>query len=50
MKHKVKLGDDKKVDVLGKGSVAIHVYGDGIKLLHGVQYVPTIEHNLLSVV
>ncbi|XP_039118662.1 uncharacterized protein LOC120254665 [Dioscorea cayenensis subsp. rotundata] len=49
LRHKVRLGDDKEVDVLGKGSVAIQVCGGETKLIHGVQFVPSLAHNLLSV-
>lgn len=48
IKHKVRLGDDKEVDVLGRGSVLIQVHGVR-KLIHGVQFVPSLAHNLLSV-
>lgn len=33
----------------GKGSVAVKVSGDEIKLIHRVQHVPYLAHNLLSV-
>lgn len=48
MRQKVRLGDDKEVDVLSKGSVLMNVHGE-MKLIHGVQFVPSLAHNLLSV-
>lgn len=47
VRHKVRLSDDKEVDVLGKGSVVIQVNG-GMKLIHEVQFVPSLAYNLLS--
>lgn len=47
--HKVRLGDNKELEVLGKGSVAVQVQGDQRKLIHGVKYVSNLAHNLLSV-
>lgn len=49
MHYKVWLGGDKELDVCGRGSVAVNVQGEGIKLIHGVIYVPKLAHNLLSV-
>lgn len=44
----VRLGDDKEISVMGEGTIAISS-GDGIlKLLHNVQYVLGLVHNLLS--
>lgn len=40
LKCKVKLRDNKEVNVLGKGSA---------RLIYGVQFVPSLAHNLLSV-
>lgn len=48
VKQKVRLGDDKEVDVLGRDSVAVLVHG-GVKLSHGIQFVPSLAHNLLGV-
>lgn len=48
MKHKVSLRDDKELEVLGKGSMVVNVQGEGVKLIHGVKYVPKLTHNLLS--
>ncbi|KAL3512752.1 hypothetical protein ACH5RR_025469 [Cinchona calisaya] len=47
-KIKVRLGDDKQVQVEGKGSVAIN-NGNRIKYLHNVFFVPSLSQNLLSV-
>lgn len=46
LKHKVRLGDDKEVDVLGRGLVLINDHGK-MKLIHGVQFMPSLAHNLL---
>ena len=46
---KVKLGDDKEIRVEGEGTMAISTSPNIVKLLHNVQYVPILEHNLLSV-
>ena len=48
-KLKVKLGDDKEIQVEGEGTVAISNSPDKVKLLHNVQYVPSLAHNLISV-
>lgn len=48
VKHKVRVCDDKEVEVLGKGFVAIHVHG-GVKLINRAQFVLSLAHNLLSV-
>lgn len=47
LRHKVILGKNKEVDVLGKGSIAINVGGGVIKLIYGVQFVLSWAHNLL---
>lgn len=47
-KLKVRLRDDKEIRVEGKGTVALSTKGGQIKLLHDVQYVPGLAHNLLS--
>lgn len=49
MSDNVRLGDDKEVDALGKGLIAINVHRGEVILLHGVQYVPNFPYNLLSV-
>ncbi|KAL3537426.1 hypothetical protein ACH5RR_000792 [Cinchona calisaya] len=48
-KMKVKLGDNKDIQVEGKGTVEIKTSHGKVKSLHDVQYVPSSAHNLLSV-
>ncbi|XP_039137235.1 uncharacterized protein LOC120274764 [Dioscorea cayenensis subsp. rotundata] len=48
-RHVVKLGDNKEMQVAGKGSVAVTTQIGETKLIHNVQYVPNLAHNLLSV-
>lgn len=48
-KIKVRLGDDKEIQVQGKGTVALAATGGRTKLLHNMQYVPVLAYNLLSV-
>lgn len=48
-KSEVRLGDNKKVQVEGKGTIAISTSSGKKKLLHGVFFVPNLAHNLLSV-
>ena len=48
-KNLVKLGDNKDIQVEGKGTVAIKTSNGKVKLIHDVQYVPSLAHNLLSV-
>lgn len=45
----VRLGDNKEMDVHGVGTVTMHTKTGSLKKLHGVQYVPGLAHNLLSV-
>lgn len=45
----MRLGDNKKVQVEGREVVAIKTTLNTLKLLHDVQYVQSIVHNLLSV-
>ena len=45
-KMKVKLGDNKEIQVEGKGTVAIKTSHGKVKLLHDVQFVPSLAHNL----
>lgn len=47
-KINVRFGDDKLMQVSGKGTVAIKCNGT-TKLLHDVYYVPTLSQNLLSI-
>lgn len=46
---KVRLGDDKEIQVEGKGNVVFKTKEGSARLLHNVQYVPGLAHNLLSV-
>ena len=48
-RQKVKLGDDKEMQMSGEGTVAITTSKGQIKLLHKVHYVPNLAYNLLSV-
>uniref|UniRef100_A0A803LNQ0 GAG-pre-integrase domain-containing protein n=1 Tax=Chenopodium quinoa TaxID=63459 RepID=A0A803LNQ0_CHEQI len=48
-KSEVRLGDGNQVQVKGKGTIAIKTIQGDVKLLHNVQYVPSLAHNLLSV-
>ena len=48
-KREVHLGDNKPMKVEGKGTIAIKTTQGNVKLLHDVQYVPNLAHNLLSV-
>ena len=45
----VRLGDNKEVQVEGKGIVAIKTIQGKVKLLQNVQYIPSLAHNLLRV-
>lgn len=45
----VRLGNDKEMKVCGEGTVAVSTSTGTQKKLHGVQYVPGLAHNLLSV-
>lgn len=48
-KHLVKLGDNKEIRVEGRGTMALKTLQGEVKLLHDVQFVPNLPHNLLSV-
>lgn len=48
-RHVVRLGDNKEMQVAGKGSVAVITQNGETKLIHNVQFVPNLAHNLLSV-
>ncbi|RVW26239.1 Retrovirus-related Pol polyprotein from transposon TNT 1-94 [Vitis vinifera] len=48
-KLKVKLGDDKQVQVEGKGTVAVNNGHGNVKLLYNVYFIPSLTQNLLSV-
>lgn len=45
----IRLGDDKEILVQGRGMVSLAAYEGRTKLLHDVQYVSGLAHNLLSV-
>nr|GFA35175.1 retrovirus-related Pol polyprotein from transposon TNT 1-94 [Tanacetum cinerariifolium] len=45
----VHLGDDKPVQVEGKGTIAINTTTGKKKVLHDVLFVPKLAHNLLSI-
>lgn len=45
----VRLGDNNGLQAEGKGTVAIKSSHGKVKLLHDVQFVPSLAHNLLSV-
>lgn len=48
-KYLVKLGDNKEIQLAGKGSVGVKIGNGEIKLIHNVQFVPKLAYNLLSV-
>lgn len=48
-KVSVRLGNDKEILVEGVGTVCIHSKSGEQKILQGVQFVPGLAHNLLSV-
>ncbi|GKE42540.1 putative gag-pol polyprotein, identical, partial [Tanacetum coccineum] len=48
-RKEVTLGNDWKMKVEGKGSVAIKTTQGNVKLLYDVEHVPSLAHNLLSV-
>ena len=45
----MKLGDDKELRVEGQGTIAISSQQGEGKLLHNVQFIPSLAHNLISV-
>ncbi|GKU85713.1 hypothetical protein SLEP1_g340 [Rubroshorea leprosula] len=49
VKLKVRLGDNKQVQIEGKGIIAIRTKSGIEKLIHDVYYIPNLAHNLLSV-
>lgn len=42
-------GDDNALQIEGQGTVSIKTTQGNAKLIHDVQYVPKLAHNLLSV-
>ncbi|XP_039127079.1 uncharacterized protein LOC120263279 [Dioscorea cayenensis subsp. rotundata] len=49
VKHNVKLGNDKDVEVQGRGLVMVIMQRGIKKLIHNVKYVQQLAHNLLSI-
>ncbi|GKV16453.1 hypothetical protein SLEP1_g27093 [Rubroshorea leprosula] len=49
VKLTVWLGDNEKVQIEGKGTIAIRTKSGIEKLIHDVYYIPNLAHNLLSV-
>ena len=47
-KISINLGDNKDIQVEGKGMVTIKTSNGKVKLLHDVQYVPSLAHNLFE--
>ena len=45
-KLKVRLGDDKEIQVARKGTVALNTQDGNVKLLPNMQFVPNLAHNL----
>lgn len=45
-KSEVQLGDNKPMKVEGKGTISIKTTHGNVKLLHNVQYVSNLAHNL----
>jgi transposase InsO family protein len=48
-KKVVKLGDDKEIQVEGKGNIAVQTSSHNTRILHDVYYIPQLSHNLLSI-
>ncbi|KAJ4751816.1 polyprotein [Rhynchospora pubera] len=48
-KLKVKLGDDKVINVEGKGTVAVQTSQHNTRLLYDVYFIPQLTQNLLSI-
>jgi hypothetical protein len=47
-KSKIKLGDDKALEVVAKGAMEVHTK-EGMKSVKDIYYTPQLKHNLLSV-
>lgn len=47
-KH-IRLGDNKQIQVEGKGTVVVETDHGQVRLLHNVFFIPSLAHNLLSV-
>ena len=48
-KSEVTLGDNKKIQVEGKGTISIKTSQGNTKILQEVMLVPSLSHNLLSI-
>ena len=48
-KLNVRLGDNKQIQVEGKGTIEVKTNQGKVKYLDNVFFVPTLSHNLLSV-
>ena len=48
-KLNVRLGDNKQIQVEGKGTIEVKTNQGKVKYLDNVFYIPTLSHNLLSV-
>ncbi|KAG6476926.1 hypothetical protein ZIOFF_066174 [Zingiber officinale] len=46
---RVRLGDNKQIQVEGKGTIAMETSDGKVKLLYNVYFVPSLAHSLLSV-
>ena len=49
VQSEIKLGDDKKVVVMGKGSIKFETKQGEKKHIPNVYYVPNLKHNLISI-
>ena len=48
-KSEVLLGNDRKIEVKGEGTITIETMQGNTKVLHDVQFVPSLAYNLMSV-
>lgn len=48
-RYKVRLGDDKQMQVEGKGTIALKDGHGNVKFLYNVYFIPDLTQNLLSV-
>jgi hypothetical protein len=49
VKGKVNFGNDKEVDIMGKGTLAIKVNNGGVMYVQDTLFVPGLRHNLISI-
>lgn len=49
VKSQVKFGDDKEVDVMGRGTLPLTNKQGDTTLIHATLHVPKLEHNLVSI-